>query len=378
MPTQSFMIHRHGARYALKKPEHNAIWPSENKFWRCHIGKLTPVGVIQMCKLGQFFRQRYPWATVANTVILSTHRSRALESAWSFVLGLFPDTPVKFETIKSYQTCTGEICCGRDICCIHYYHKGDDLIFGQGDPSMAYKINVNESPLLQELTTTPEVASLIDRLTQQGYFRIRRDPVTTIAKLKDIHAQLCIDSQLQIPDAGSLVGKYALTSTEQDLIRQIGNEVISRRLVPSSDRIAHGAYNEYQGKGIIQNIHQSMVDWNQQQDEFRVFSCHDTNLIALMSLLGIKIDCPDFAGYILIERTVNPDVRSHPGGILSLLDVVSVYYCPSPFDDTHIFTPKIWSPLDQRETFIRWDDLQNGIFATTDFISLFQTRHLDL
>jgi hypothetical protein len=363
--TQSFLIHRHGARYPLKKPEHNATWPNENKFWKCHIGKLTPFGVVQMCNLGQFFRHRYPWVNTNNLTVFSTHRSRALESAWSFILGLLPNTPIKFEPMKSYRSCEGEVCCGKDVCCIHYYHKGDDLIFGQADPSMAYKINVNESGFLKSLLDSPEIIALIDRLSRNGHFRIRRDSITTIAKLKDIHAQLGIDSQLQIPPEGSLIGKYGLTPIELDLIRKIGNEVICRRLVPSTDLISDRAYNEDQGKGIINTIRESMIQWDRNHNEFQVFSCHDTNLIAIMSLLGIKIDCPNFAGYILIERTFNTEG-----------DLVSFYFCEEPFDTSISFSPKIWTPLDQRHNFLDWKDLSSGIFTTSDFISLFHVEHL--
>lgn len=362
MAMQSFLIHRHGARYPLKIPEHNTVWPTESNFWNCHLGKLTPVGVVQMCNVGQFFRHRYPWVNSRNVNIFSTHRSRALESAWSLVLGLLPNTPVKFETIRSYRTCTEPICCGTDICCIHYHPKGDDIIFGQTHPSMAYKINVNSSNMLRDMVECPRVNALIDRLSQNGYFRLRRDAVTTVAKLKDIHAQLSIDAQLDIPDAGTLVGKYELSPDEVSLVRQIGNEVISRRLVPATDAIADRVYNEDQGKGIITSIKDTLLNWNH-QNELHVYSCHDTNLISMMAILGIKIDCPEFAGYILIERT---------------LETVAFYYCPTPFDTTTDFIPKVWPGISERPHFLDWTELSSGLFSVPDFMELFHVDHLTL
>ena len=171
--TQSFIIHRHGARYPLKKPCHNILWPKEDKFWNAHIGRLTPVGVIQMSNLGNFFAERYKWADIHNVNVYSTHRSRALESAWSLLLGLLPtDSPIKFNYIKTNK-CNGStknrsevsiqsvssssninkfngVTCQKDVCCINYYRKNDDIIFGTEDPSLAYKININDSPLLKE------------------------------------------------------------------------------------------------------------------------------------------------------------------------------------------------------------------------------------
>lgn len=309
-----------------------------------------------MNSVGQFFREQYPWVTVSNVNVYSTHRSRALESAWSLILGLLPGTPVKFETIKSYEGCDGEVCCGGQVCCIRYYHRGDDLIFGQGDPSMAYKLNINSSELLRSLAEDERVSGLISRLQSQGAFRIRRDPLTTVSKLKDIHSQLGIDAQLGLPSAGTLVGKYGLSVTECDLVRLIGNEVISRRLVPASDLVVDTTYNEDQGRGIIRTIAGLLRTWAG-SNEFHVFSCHDTNLIAVMALLGIKIDCPEFAGYLFIERTA---------------DTISFYYRMDPFEG-ELGRPKAWVPMAERDQFINWDDISEGVWGPEEFMGMWES-----
>ena len=66
MVTQSFIIYRHGARYPLKNPDHNVVWPSDKKFWKHTSGKLSPIGMIQLYNLGAFFRQRYQWINLTN------------------------------------------------------------------------------------------------------------------------------------------------------------------------------------------------------------------------------------------------------------------------------------------------------------------------
>ena len=111
-------------------------------------------------------------------------------------------------------------------------------------------------------------------------------------------------------------------------------------------------------------IAEIMRKW-EQQNEFHALSCHDTNLIAVMSLLGIKIIPPDFAGYILLERTIDNGI-----------DTVAVYYCPTPFLCEAKFGPKIWPPLAQRSNFVDWDNLSPGTFMTTEFLNLFHAEHL--
>lgn len=371
-PTQVFIIHRHGARYPLKKPEHNVLWPTENGFWKHHLGRLTPVGVLQMNQLGSFFRARYPWVEVSNVKIYSTHRSRALESAWSLALGLLPGAPIKFDSIKIYTPCTDQICCGTDLCCIHYYHKNDDPIFGRCDPSMAYKINVNGSELLQSYSQRSDVTALVERLSSAGRFRIRRDSVTTIAKLKDIYAQLQIDAQFGMPAAGTIEGRYGLSSEELELINCIGCEVIHRRLIPATDCVTDDIFNVDQGMGLVGTIHNTIAHGNLNlKNNLYVLSCHDTNLIAFMSILGLKIVPPDFAGYILIERNAT-----------KARDTVDVYYCATPFQTGISLEaqapsePKVWPATDQRDKFLEWSQLPSGQFRTADFLRMLAVSYI--
>lgn len=356
--TQLFFVNRHGSRYSIKPPVHNVLWPKEKEYWDSHVGKLTPVGVIELCNLGTYFRQRYPWVNPQNVTVYSTSRSRALESAWALLLGLLPGTPVKFQSLRAYQPCKTKMCCGSGICCISYYHKPDDPIFGQYDPSLSYKINVNESPFLRQLVDDPIITNLIDRLSKNGHFRIRRDSVTTVAKLKDIYGQIQVDSQLKIPDHASLVGEYGITEQELELINKIGSEVICRRSVPSTDKVSSQTYNADQGSGILNTIKTAMNNWDKKSNTFCQLSCHDTNIIAVMALLGIKITTPDFAGYILIERQTN-----------GYQDRLAFYYVQSPFNNS-VVSPRVWTPLQHRDTYVNWDELSKGVFETSDFIQM--------
>lgn len=361
MVVQVFVINRHGARYPLKKPEHNLLWPSENVFWKHNAGKLSPVGVIQMYNLGSFFRKRYPWVNSRNTTIYSTHKSRALESAWSLVLGLLPGVPIKYNPLKIYKNCTDNLCCGIDICCINYYNKYDDPIFGERSMSQAYKFNINESPILNGLTQCPITVNLINRLTNKGYFRLRRDLVTTISKLKDLYSQLQIDSQLFLPDKGTLIDKYELSPEELNIIDKVGGEVHQRYSIPSTDSLDDDLLNKEQGAGILSLI--STIMNTITESLFTVFSCHDTNVVAVMSVLGIKIHPPHFSGYILIERTITentaPDTSKNN-------DHIAFYYCPEPFDALEL-EPKVWTT---QHSYVPYDTLACGIWDTPTFLSV--------
>jgi hypothetical protein len=358
---QAFVIYRHGARYPLKQPEHNILWPSEKSFWDVHVGRLTPVGVLQMSHMGIFFRSRYNWVDTTCVKVYSTHRSRALESAWSLLLGLLPGASIKFYPNR-ITTCacsepesSDKLSDRTDICHISYYHKREDPLFGREDPSFAYKININDSSLLKDYQDRADVTELINRLSKNGYFRLRRDSITTVAKLKDIYSQIQIDEQLKIPHDRTLAAHYGLTESELTLITTIGCEVMHRRLIPSTDSIADNLYNTDQGMGIIKNIYDKLESWTG-GNELNLYSCHDTNLIAVMSVLGIKIIPPSFCGYILVERIYNsPD------------DIVAIYYCSDPFDVTHEAEAKIWPNIESRKEYLEWNSLTTGAFLTEAF-----------
>lgn len=363
---QSFVIHRHGARYPLQRPSHNVAWPQEKSFWESHLGRLTPVGVIQMSQVGVYFKLRYPWIQNHNCFVWSTHRSRALESAWALLLGLLPEAAIKFNCIRTNECGTStsthnikiddsNIKNEDNTCYINYYHKKSDTLFGQEDPSRVYKVNVNDSRLLQEYSQNPIVQTLVERLSSKGHFRIRRDPVTTIAKLKEIYSQLIIDNQLQISDKDSLVNHYGLTEIELQLINDIGCEVMCRRLIPSTDLIEDDVYNQDQGKGLLQDIYNKINNWSG-NNELNIYSCHDTNMIAVMSNLGLKIPPPSFAGYILIERTISDNI-----------DSINVYYSIDPFGPIESFDSKTWPSTINRTHFLNWDDLSNGSFTNESF-----------
>jgi len=358
--TQSFIINRHGARYPIKKPEHNVIWPNENKFWLSNAGKLTPVGVIQLANLGTYFKNKYPWVSPKNVNVYSTKKSRALESAWSLIMGLLPGTPIKFETIKPYIVCYNDICCGIDMCCIKYYPKNPDDLFGQISGTNDFKININKSNYLQDLTTDTITTNLLERLKNENLFRIRRDSVTTISKLKDIHGQIQIDNQMNIPIEASIIGKYKLTPEELNIINNVGYEVICRRSVPSDDLLNSKVYSKHQGVGLINHINIKMKEWTKNFNSFDILSCHDTNLIAVASLFGLKIPSPNFSAYFLFERTYNIDTGE---------DILSVYYCSDPFNN-QILEPRVWPHPKYRKYFSNWTDLETGNFDTINFLNI--------
>lgn len=353
MTSQVFVIHRHGARYSIKKPQANVLWPTENKFWEAHAGKLSPVGVSQMIQIGKFIRILCPWINTDNSIFFSTKRSRALESLWSLILGALPNTAIKFNAIKPYKNCASGTCCPQNTACIHYYPK-DDPLFGNYDESLAFKLNINNSSLLKNYTTDSQVLSLITKLCDGGALRHRRDPVTTVAKLKDIHGQLLVDSQL-LPQNVSIQNHYQLSGEELGIIDTIGKEVICRRSVPVSEDVMN-IYNGNQGIGLVKKIRENIRSWDG-QNRLYVYSCHDTNIISWFSTFGLKIDPPDFAGFIYIVRTV---------------ETVKVYYFEKPFVKMEEYA-KVWTSHDSRTQFVDWNKLPTGVFDLETFLRVCDT-----
>ncbi len=365
--TSAFLITRHGARQAINVPNHNIHWPSHKHkdYWESEAGMLTPLGVIQLYNLGAFFRKRYPWVSVNNVTCFSTARSRTLNSCWSLCLGLLPNTPIKFLSLKYDDHCSGNLCCDKDVCCIKYFIKGKDPLFGNPtEMNKDYKVNINKSPYLTSLVDDPVAIGLINRLSKNGHFKIKRDSVTTIAKLKDIYGQIQVDNQLYIPSTSSLIAHYGITDAELDIINKVGAEVGCLRSIPYTNKLSDRGYNMEQGGGILSYIKNKL----QQQpiaNSFTELSCHDTTLISLAANLGIRLcPIPRFAAYVLIERkTVYNDS-------MMISDDVDFYYVSDPFDDEHTYASKTWPPLNRRDEYIAWSSqlLTPGTFTTADFL----------
>lgn len=361
---QIFIIFRHGARYPILKPKHNVLWPPENYYWDQHLGKLSPVGVLQLCNLGLYFKSLYPWVNDSNVIVHSTKKSRAIESAWSFLLGLLPETPIKIKAINNNNNnqCTDSVCCRSGMVCIKYY-PNNDPIFGRYDPSHPHIDNILASTSLNHLCNNQQVINLLNRLTKAGYFKSNKKLISSVAKLKNIYAQMQVDGQLGVPHHISLIGKYNLSPEEINIINHIGLEVICRRSVPASDLLDEDVYNGSQGYGLVSYIKDHMESYNFNDNEFHILSCHDSNIIAFGSVLGLKIPSPDFSGYILIERDIEQK------------DIVKVFYCKSPFNDKCVAEAKFWTGHNQRDYFLNWYDLPSGIFDTSQFLDLF--NHLN-
>jgi hypothetical protein len=357
--TQSFLIHRHGARYSIRKPVHNIIWPSENYFWEQNCGKLTPVGVLQMHNLGLFLQKKYPWVSSSNISVYSTRKARALESAWSFVSGLLPETPIKFQHLKDTNICHNNVCCDKNMCCIRYYHKNKDHLFGISTPNDFNKVNIMESEYIQNISTEPVVINLLERLVRQNLLPQKSNIITAILKLKDIASQIQIDNQMNIPPDAAIAGTYNLSPEEITVINNIANEVIYRRSAPRSNLVNETIYSLPKALGLITFITDSIESWNKFENKLNILSCHDTNLVAFASIFGIKLPLPNFAAFFLIERIHNTKTGT---------DNIYCYYCSDPFIDV-ILQPKILSDINQRETYVNWDQLSTGYLSTENFVN---------
>lgn len=381
MSKQVFIVFRHGARYPINKPNHNILWPHHDNFWDQHLGKLSPAGVLQLSKLGDYIKSLYPWINDKNLNVYSTHMSRAIESAWSFVMGLLPQSPIQIVNISNSlnytYTCSGPTCCNSGMVCIKYYDgmEENDPIFGNHDFKSPHRKNTTQSPYIISLSKSAQAINLINRLRSTGCSNFDSDNIGNIIKLKEIYSQIQIDEQLNIPLDASLINRYNLTSEDLDLINSIGLDVISRRSVPSSNLLKHDVYNRSQGAGLLKYINDEIQNWDG-KNSFTVLSCHDSNIIALGSVLGLQVDSPDFGGYFLFERSspvINIDNtidNTTYNTTDNTIDKVGVYYNIEPFKSDKYYDAKVWPGHRNRDNFINWNTLETGLWNTPDFINM--------
>lgn len=337
---QVFLIFRHGARYSLDKPTHNILWPDDDNFWNSCIGKLTPVGVHQLTTLGNDFRESYPWVSTKNVKCKSTCKTRAIESAWSFLLGLLPD-----KSVHICQKREDDCILDENTCCINFYDNHEsDKIFGCYESDLpSVNDNISKSYYLKDLKKNIKVKRLLKKLNISP---------KEIHKIKDIYSQLKIDQQF---DDQPLVKHYKLTDTDIDLIEKIGVEVINRKSVPYTDDLNHSVFNKSQGEGILKYILKKI---DNKGNNFHILSCHDSNIMAVMAVLGLKINTPDFGGYILIDRLGNN---------------IDFYYCESPFGDGCDIYPRKWVPHNKRNTFLEYNSFKKGNFKYSEFKNIINT-----
>lgn len=355
---QVFLIFRHGARYSIDKPIHNVLWPRDDYFWNKHKGNLTPVGVIQLYNFGNYFKTKYPWVNNYNINVNSTKKSRAIESAWSFLLGLLPENSIQIKCLGDGNQYNRDKHNGENEETVYIkYFSNNDLIFGNYLMDQDRFIrNIRSSTNLNNLKYDERVHNLIDKVNRKGY-SFNKNDVTDIAKLKELYAQIQVDEQLNVPYQDTIIGKYDLNDDDVDIIVEIGLEVISRRSVPSSDNLEDKSMTDM-GRYVLHHIKNKMERWDY-EDEFNILSCHDSTIISLASNLGLKVNSPEFCGYFLMERSY-------------LDNSVKIYYCQCPFDDEHVkdLRCKVWNKHSERDFYMDWNELLEGKFDTENFINV--------
>ena len=383
MVHQVFVIHRHGARYSLAKPVHNAVWPKNSDYWKKHIGKLTPIGVHQLTQLGEYFRIMYPWVTRERVRVQSTCKSRAIESAWSLLLGLLPEEGVhiceKNERCEKLNNCDH----APDAVCIEFFAKHDyDKVFGKfennglgnGKKNAPNNNSLNNS---SNISVDKERTEILKRLGWNG---------RNTDKLKQIYSQLKIDEQLGLTKHSGLCKKYNLTETDLQVIERTGLDVIVRRHVPCSDSTEDPCFSGSQGAGLLKYISDEIKRMDQSlsvnekendkkenkrktnkklnlqnaQKEFHILSCHDSNIMAVMAQLGLKINSPGFAGYILVDRRD---------------DIVNFYFCEKPFgkDAQQCIKSRVWPCRGNRDKYLVYDEMPEGTFHKDQFLQTIDT-----
>lgn len=336
---QIFIIHRHGARYSITKPSHNFSWPSLDDYWESHCGKLSPVGVHQMTTLGQKFRKKYPWANLANTTIISTKYSRALESAWSLAIGLFPDYPIKIQEVPKIKV-------NGSSCLVQFNSKS--TFFGKNKtPKKTIQQNIYQY-IIYILENDERVKNLAEKLISNPNFKWKTLD-EAVYHFEEIYHQIKIDRQLGRSD--KIIKSYGITPEDIELMREVSMNTMNRRFVPWEADVHEKIYNSSCSRGIRKYIEHKLSQ-ELTQNSLTIFSCHDTTILSFLTSLGIIAHSPEFCGHIVIERED---------------DQVSFYYYPEPFEDN--LSPKKWSCKGSRDHYVLWENLEDGIFTVDEFLS---------
>jgi len=316
------IVHRHGARFPNKCLPGDLSWPSLPAFWTSYKGHLSPKGALQHYRLGEKLAKRYrkgsqllsslsPQELQQAVFCQTSPVQRCLLSAWSLLDGLFPEIPRYF----FYDEETREVpakereAMGIAIT-VEDASKQTDKVFHQlefsGEEAQQFrKRECLKCEQLQTLAGDPSVMALADRLYQATGDKAlapKSNPVERIAKFKSIMTQIMISKAHGLP---ILPNKDAvhLSAAEQELVSRVSRQVMRHAFRPvQSNEVADGIGRE--AAGVLGNeIGRLLGARMAGHSPVRMaeFSCHDGNILALASLLGLDVEPPEFSSHWLFE-----------------------------------------------------------------------------
>lgn len=337
-----YVIHRHGARFPSSSQTDNLSFPIADRFWKDHSMELTPQGMQQLKDLGIQLRSY----NLPVTKVYSSNTSRTILSAMSLLDGLEPHRPHIIEMGYSRPV-------GIDCVRIQVEENKMDSLFHLGkkdDNNSWYYNNLQQSDEIRSLSNDPRVIDLLDKLYTvthcQNLHPNNTDRLTEITKYINLLRYAEVHQSPFLPNPLNI----QITSDERELITQLSDSVYNHRFRPHDDD-----YSNQRGSSrcrmvmdeICRHIRTGTIG-------MLIYSAHDTTLLSMAAMLGLRIPCPDFASYFVLEVYD---------------DYINVKFNPRPREKSLTeLEPIYWN---QSDRFIHLDQCINQSFRIDDFCSRF-------
>lgn len=283
----SSVLFRHGDRTPTKALDKNAY------AWKNGLGELTPLGMRQEYELGSYLRKRYvneykliPKEFDVNLIyVRSSDVNRTLMSAESLLYGLYP-------------LGTGPL-----------LENGEAALLNRYQPIPIHTVDKTEDKLLQ---TNKIYEKLIKKLRHKYVYKteVWKQKEETlkpffemwsevsglkIDKLKESKAfasDMFIRSLYNIP-----LPKEIETKEQREIILPLASWIHAQQNKPQI--IGYLESRDFLSQ-LLKTINDSLTDISKYK--LYLYSAHDTNILAVMSALGVPLDeNPHYASYMAFE-----------------------------------------------------------------------------
>ncbi len=282
-PIFSVIIFRHGDRTPLEPLAANAY------NWGEDYGALTPLGMQEEFKLGELLRKKYieeykllPEAYDSNALyVRSVPMDRTLMSAECVLYGLYPSgtgpelngkpaLPYKFQPIPVYTV----------------EKERDTLLSGQS----VYKAKIKK---LQDKYVYNSKEWLAKENELKQYFKLwssaSGEKITSLKKAKSFASNIFIRSLHNVP-----IPKDVDTKEQKEILIPLASWMHAQEFKPQ--RVGVITSSDY-----LENFITVFDNFKNKKSTIKcyLYSAHDTNILAIMSALGVPLDeNPHYSSYL--------------------------------------------------------------------------------
>lgn len=267
---------------------------------------LTPFGSEQHIKFGHELWEMYQqlYTNTDSIRAYSSNTSRTIMSLMALMSGfnpsimthIFTGSPTE-EYLRSTQNCEMgvRLWIEKIKTCDPLFHYGKCDSKGR-----QWKMkNMERSPILQKLSQCTEVQLLLDKLYTMTNSTKLNPHIPYLSRLLTITDYITFVKYAEYHNVPLLPNPYGLSLSREEiaLILELGSQVHAHQFRPWNNN-----RREERGKQYTSMMMSEVVRFFESGDEgIRLFSCHDTNLLALASCLGLIIPSPNFASYFIFE-----------------------------------------------------------------------------